>query len=186
MSFRDKLRHEAKAVALTTAYFAACFGMLLLFKSLILAEYQIEFHGLSKALVGALIVGKVVLLMEHVPLGAWGRRQRAWVDAVVRTALYGCGVVVVLLVEKAVEGRHEAGGIGRALVSVLEREDIRHVWATAIAVTVALLGFNMFSVLRRGIGHRELSQLFLSPIPQRPNTHHASAQSAQPPARDDS
>lgn len=68
------------------------------------------------ALVGAMIVGKVVLVMEHVPLGAWGRRQPAWADAVVRTALYGCGVAAVLLVEKAVEGRQEAGGIGRALV----------------------------------------------------------------------
>lgn len=42
MIFREKLRDEAKAIALTTAYFAACFGVLLLLKMLILAEYQID------------------------------------------------------------------------------------------------------------------------------------------------
>jgi hypothetical protein len=56
MSFRQKLRDEIKAVALATLYFATWIGVLVLLKKLILAEYRIEFHGLSLALVGALVL----------------------------------------------------------------------------------------------------------------------------------
>jgi hypothetical protein len=67
MSLQERLGEEIKAVALTTLYFAVWFGVLIVLKELLLAEYRIEVRGLSLALVGALVVAKVVLLMEHVP-----------------------------------------------------------------------------------------------------------------------
>lgn len=77
MSFRDKALAEMKAIALVTAFFAAWFCVLVFLKSLILADYQIQFRGWSVGLVGALIVAKVVLLLEHISLGTWVRRQPA-------------------------------------------------------------------------------------------------------------
>ena len=85
-----------------------------------LAEYQIEFRHYSMALVGALILAKVVLLLEHVSLGAWVRVQPAWVDIALRTVLYSIGVLVVMTLEKGFEGRHEHGSFGNAVGAALQ------------------------------------------------------------------
>lgn len=163
MSKAEKIRHEIKAVLIVTALFAVWFVILMLLKRLILAEYQIEFSGLSAALLGALIIAKVVLVLEHVPLGGWVRRQPAWVDLIARTALYAAGAFVAMLIEKAFHGRHEYGGFGQSLVKVLEHADIHHVFAGAIGVTGGLLLFNIASLLRKSVGDDALRRAFLAP-----------------------
>jgi len=73
MSFKQKLKEEIKKVGTAALYFGCWIGALLVIKALVLAEYQIAFHRWSAAVVGALILSKVVLVLEHVPLGAWVR-----------------------------------------------------------------------------------------------------------------
>jgi len=80
MSLKQKLKDEMKAIGLAALYFGCWIGALLLLKSLILAEHKIAFHGWSAAVVGALVLSKVVLVLEHVSLGAWVRARPAWVD----------------------------------------------------------------------------------------------------------
>ena len=80
MSFSKKLKSELKSVAVATLFFAIWFVAMMLFKSLVLADYQIHFGGVSVALVGALIAAKVVILTEHVSLGAWVRTQPRVID----------------------------------------------------------------------------------------------------------
>jgi hypothetical protein len=162
-SFRQKLRHELKAVALTTLFFAVWLGALIVLKMLVLAEYRVQFYGLSKALVGALILAKVVLVLEHVPLGAWVRRKPAVLEVLLRTVLYTCGVFVVLLIEKAFEARHEHGGFGPALTALLQHADLYHVVANTICVACALLVYNALTVVRDHVGDGVLGTLFLAP-----------------------
>ncbi|WP_449287063.1 hypothetical protein [Marinobacter sp. PE14] len=175
MSFGQKLMHEIREVAVTTLYFAVWIGVLMVLKVLILAEYQIEFKGLSLVLLGAMILAKVVLVLEHVPLGSLTRRQPAWVDVLLRTALYSLGVFVVLVLEKAYEGRHEHGGFGPSLTSLFQRADVAHVWANAIALCGALLVYNCFYVVKRRLGAGEIARLFLLPVPEEPRAAGLSA-----------
>jgi hypothetical protein len=135
-------------------------------KWLILADYRIEFHGFSLILVVVLVLAKVVLVLEHVPLGTWVRNRPALVDVIFRTVLYALGVIVVLLLEKAFDGRHEYGGFGPSLMAVFQHVDIYHVWANAICLSGALLGYNMLSVIRRNLGGGGLMRMFLSPLPE--------------------
>jgi hypothetical protein len=166
MSLRQKLKHEIKAVGLATLYFAVWIGVLVVLKQLVLKEYHIQFNGLSLAIVGALILAKVVLVLEHVPLGDWTRTRPALLDVVLRTVMYALGVLVVLLLEKAFDGRHEYGGFGPSLIALFQHVDIHHVWVNAICLTGALLGYNLLSVVRRHFGEGGLIRLFLSPLPE--------------------
>lgn len=108
MSAGAKLKHELKALTLAWVYFVVWFGFLIVLKKLTLAQYEIAFKGLSIALVSALILAKVILLMEPIPLSAWVERQPAWVDTVARTILYTLGVFVVM-VRKNLGARTLAG-----------------------------------------------------------------------------
>lgn len=163
MSARSKLKEELASVALYTLFFGAWFAMFILLKTLILAEYEIRFSGLSAAFVGALILAKVVLLLEHVSLGEGIARRPAWLEVVVRTVLYGVGVLVVLLLEKAFEVRHEKGGVLHALAGILQHEDIPHVVANTIVASCALLVFNLLSLLHKRVGAGALLGMLRAP-----------------------
>jgi hypothetical protein len=165
MSFRQKAGKEMREVAVLTLCFFIWFGVLILLRRLYLAEYEIQFRGLSLALVGALVVAKVVLVLEHVPLGQWVRQHAAAIDVILRTLLYTLGVFVAILLERGFEARHEHGGFGAAVVWVFQHRDFHHVWADALGVGCALLAFNVLAVVRRHLGEGRLHRLFLSPLP---------------------
>lgn len=161
-SFAQKLQHELKAVLETTLYFAVWLGVLLMLKQLVLEEYHIRFRGVATALFGALLLAKVVLILERVSLGEWLRRQPAMLEVMIRTCLYGGGVLLVLVLEKAFEARHEPGGFVQTLGGIFAHPDMPHVLANAICVTSALFGFNTLSVVRRHLGRGGLHRLLLS------------------------
>ena len=170
MSFRQKLKDEIKAVALVTCYFAVWLGVLMLLKKLVLAEYRIEFRGLSLALIGALVLAKVVLVLEHVPMGGWIRTRPVLIDVVMRTAMYSIGVAVVLVLEKGFEGRHEHGGFGPALRFLFQEADVYHVWANTLCLSGALLVYNALSVVQRHLGKGSLMRIFMSPLAEEKKT----------------
>jgi hypothetical protein len=159
-SFLHKAIKEIKVVGLVTLLFAIYFGLMILLKRLILAQYEIEFRGLSAALLGALIVAKVVLVLEHVSLGRWLRARPVIVEVVLRTIFYSAGVALVLLLEKAFEARHEDGGFGAALRTIFSHRDIYHVWANVISVGFALLLFNAAAKVQDSLGNGGLPRLF--------------------------
>lgn len=163
MSIQEKLRHELKAVVLVTLFFAAWLGVLTGLKILILEDYQIRFGSVSMVLIGALILAKVVLILEHVPLREWLRSRPVLMDVILRTLLYAFGTLVVILLEKAFESRHEQGGFGPALMNVFQHRDMPHVWANTICVAAALLFYNLLSALNRHLGTGGLARVFLSP-----------------------
>jgi len=152
MGASDKIMAEIRALALAMAFFSVWLGAFILLKTLILAEHEIQFRGVSMMLVGALVLAKVVLILEHVPLGSWISRQPAWVDVVVRTALYALGALVVMALERAFESRHEHGGFGSALGAVTRGVNLHHLLASLLCVSGALLVYNISSVLRESFG----------------------------------
>lgn len=162
MSIQEKLKHELKAVILVTLFFAAWLGVFMGLKILILEGYQIRFGSISAVLIGALVLAKVVMILEHVPLGGWVKNKPLLVDVILRTLLFAFGTFVVMLLEKAFESRHEQGGFVSALTKVFQHPDMPHIWANTICVTGALLFFNLLSTLNRHLGIGGLSRVFLS------------------------
>ena len=165
MSIVHKLKHEVLTVLWLTLYFGCWLGVFSLIKYLLLAEYQVSFSGFSIALFGALVLAKVVLVLEYVPLGKWVESHAAWVDVLLRTLLCVFGVFVVLLIEKGVDGMHEYGGFGAALTAEWRQTDMYHFLLNVICLSGALLSYNILSVVRKHLGKGALLQMFLSPLP---------------------
>jgi len=162
----SRLQQELKTLGLVTLYFGCWLAFLLLVKHLVLAEYDIKASGITQALVGALILAKVVMILEYVPLGKWLRGRPAWIDVVVRTTLYIVGVFIVLVLEKAFEGRHEYGGFGSSLAAGLDGADMHHVLLNLTVVSGALLVYNVFAVIQRNIGEGGVWRLLKKPLPE--------------------
>lgn len=175
MKFLHWLADELRSVIVVTAYFAACFVMVMLLMEILLADYGIEFRGLSTALLVALVTAKVLIVLDKIPLSPWMQRQPAIAHVVMRSAIYTLATLAVLLVEKTFESSAEYGGLTNAAMHVFEHRDIHRVWATAICVSLAFLAYNGFAVLRRDIGARRLAELFFAksmPVPSVPKEKH--------------
>jgi hypothetical protein len=162
MSIQQKLKHELKAVILVTLFFVVWLGFFMALKVIVLGEYDIQFGGISKVLIGALILAKVVLILEHVSLGAWLRNKPMVLDVILSTSLYAVSTLVVMLFEKAFESRHEQGGFGSALTNVFQQRDMPHFMANFLCVSVALLFYNLRSSLNLHPGTGGLERVFLS------------------------
>ncbi len=165
MTAVQKVRKEIEAVIVLTLYFLAWLGFLMLLKYLLLSDYEIEFSGVSKAVIGALVLAKVVLVLEYVPLGRWVRSRPAYVDVLLRTIMYTAGVFVVMVAEKAFEERHEHGGFVDTVFTLFDRVEIYHLWLSLICVSAALLSYNILSVIHRTLGKGALLRMLLSPLP---------------------
>jgi hypothetical protein len=162
MKILHKIFEEIKIVLRTATYFAIVFILLMVMKKLYLKDYDIEFYGMSQAIIGALIMSKVVLLMEMISFGKWVLHQPPIVDVLIRTVLYTAGVAVVIVLEKAFEKRHEVSGFGPAVAYILSHRDVYHVWATTIGASASIFVYNSFSIVQRLIGKNGLVKLFFS------------------------
>lgn len=163
MSWKEKLKRELISLGLVMFYFALWFAFLITMKMLLLREYNVEVYGLSMAFVGALIVAKVILIMDHIPIGTWIEKQPAFVDVLFRTLLYSIGIIIILVLEKAFEARNEAGGFFEAIPYVFKQTNVNHIYVNSIAVIFSLLGFNFITLIARNLGKGGMRKILLSP-----------------------
>lgn len=169
MNILEKMKEEVSQVVTLTLYFLSWLGFLMFVKFLLLADYGIEFVGFSKAVVGALVLAKVVLVLEYVSMGIWIRSKAAWIEIVLRTALYALGVFIILLLEKGFEGRHEYGSFTNSIFALFEKADIYHIWLNVVCLTAALLSYNIFSVIRKNFAKGALLRMLMRPLPNEEN-----------------
>jgi hypothetical protein len=162
MKILRKIWEEIKIVFRTASYFAIVFILMMVMKKLYLKDYNIEFYGMSQALIGALIMSKVIILMEMISFGKWVLHQPPIVDVLIRTVLYTVGVAVVIILEKAFEKRHEVPGFGNAVKYILFNRDVYHVWATTIGAAASIFVYNAFSIVQKLVGKNGLARLFFS------------------------
>ena len=160
MNIWKNIFKEIKVILRTATYFATVFIIMMVMKKLNLKDYDIEFTGLSQALIGALIMSKVILLMELIKPGKWVENQPPIVYIILRTLLYTVGVAIVIILEKAFERRHDPGNYGDAIKYIFSHRDIYHVWATTIGTAGSIFVYNAFSIIQRMLGKNGLMKLF--------------------------
>ena len=165
MSWKEKIKEELKSLGMIMFYFGIWFAFMIVIKTLLLREYNIEFSGLSTVFIGALIVGKVILIVDHIPFGSWIENKPAYVDIFFRTFVYSIGIIIIMIIEKAFELRHEAGGFFNAIPHVFKDTDSNHFYVNSITVLCALLGYNILNLFAKYFGKGGFRKILSSPPP---------------------
>jgi hypothetical protein len=109
-----------------------------------------------------------VLVLEHVSFGAWVRARPAWVDVLLRTALFSAGVAAVMVIEHGIKGRHEHGGFAGALSAMAREAKVPHILVNTLCLSGTLLVYNLLAVVRRHLGPGGLLRLLVKPLPEEP------------------
>ena len=156
---KQRVFDELKAGLICTLYLWAVFGLLLLHKSVILAEHHIDFayHGL--ALINALALAKVMFFARKLDLSARMKDAPLIYPTLLKSAFFTIVLACFKLVEDAAIGlyRHQsfrqsnsefAGGTWQGILTL------------ALLVFVTLIPFVGFGEVSRVMGEGKLEKLF--------------------------
>ena len=161
-TIKQRAYHEFKEGLIIVLYLWAVFGLLVLHKSMILAEHHIDFayHGL--AIINALALAKVMLLVRHLHLGDQLKKAPLIYPTVLKSALFTIVLACFKILEDAVIGffRHESfrqsntefgGGTWQGILTL------------ALLVFAMLIPFVGYGELGRVLGEGKLELLFFRP-----------------------
>jgi len=167
MSLLSKIKHEAKEVGLVTLYFFFCFGVMLTLKKLLLAGYQVDVQIVSTAAISALIIAKIVIILDHTTAGnRFDSRQPLWMGVIYKTLVYLGIAFIVFYLEKLFQAYRQTGLFNQAVSEVWERKDWNLMLMKLLCVGVTFLAYHLYAGLDRRLGEGVLRRkIFERPEP---------------------
>ena len=151
------LKEELSTAGLATVYFFACFLLVMALKRLFLAQYDIAFYGLSVAFFGALVVGKVVVVLDKTGAGQrFEQRRSPLLAALYKTLVYTLVALVVVVLEKLLHASRHAPSLTEAALEVWQERDRNHILATVLVLAPSFGGYNLYSAIDRGLAGGQL------------------------------
>src|SRR5215470_14164620 len=102
---------EMKHILPPTIFFFIGFNLLLWTKRMLLQEYHIEFSGFLVATMSALVVGKAVLVTDHMPFMRRFDGAPLWQPILFKAAIYSACVLLVRIGEELVHFLHDGGAL---------------------------------------------------------------------------
>jgi hypothetical protein len=157
-NLRTVLLRELRLVLPPTLFFFVGFNLILLTKRLILSDYLIQFAGFFLATTSALIVGKVVLVADKVPLLRRFDHAPLAYPILFKSAVYTSFVFVARLLEAFVHYLTEGGVVGRGgfIEHMVGTFSWHHFIATQMWIFVLFLIYVTASELNNLFGDGEL------------------------------
>jgi hypothetical protein len=154
------IKHEISEIIPPTVFFFIAFLLLLFTKKLILEDYGIRVSALASAAVGALIVGKVVLIVDHFPFVNKFPGKPLMYNITWKTVLYLIAAFVVRYLEHLFEFFRKYGSVIEANRHLLTEVVWPYFWLVQVWLSVLLLIFCGFRELVRAIGRDRVMGMF--------------------------
>jgi hypothetical protein len=158
-SLQSKALHEAKKFFWIFAYLWLCFGLFVLYKSLILSEHHIDYTAYGLAFVKALVLGKVILVAEGLHVAERHKEKPLIYPTLYKSFVFFVLLVLFSLLEHLVRGFFEDKAITDSL-SEIGGGSLPAVLAGALVMFVVLVPFFAFREIGRVLGENKLYHLF--------------------------
>lgn len=155
------VRREFKAARLPFLFFLGGFLLVLLIIKLSLAQYSIPMTTAGRALLGAVIAAKVVLIFDETPVGRVVATMPRLVAVIYKTLIYGLGVIVLGYAERIIDAWRRIGSFGPAFDFVTLRMGIHHLMAVALGISLVFAIYFTLSEISNYVGKDALWDLFL-------------------------
>lgn len=159
-----KIKHEVLEVIPPTVFFFVAIGLLILTKRLMLQQYGIEFADFGAAIVGALIVGKVVLIADHLPFINKFPNKPLIYNVIWKTIVYVLAAFIVRLGEHLIPLILKYGSFREATVHLVDDVIWPHFWIIYIWLSVLLFVYCSLRELIQVIGKDQVLRLFFGVV----------------------
>jgi hypothetical protein len=154
------LHREFLAARPVFLFFLVAFLLQLLIIKLAIAQFSIPVTVLSKAVVGALLAAKAVLILDETRLGRSLEHYRPIVAVAVKTLLYGFGTLLLGYLERFLEALHKFGSFDRAFRDMIDQANAYRFFAWALGVTLIFAIYFVLSEINEHMGKGALWSLF--------------------------
>jgi hypothetical protein len=154
---------QLKEFLLVTLYLWVVFGLLLMFKSVVLAEQHIPFQYHGLAIINALALAKVMLTAKDLHLG-----ERIFDDApliyptLLKAALFSVVLTCFKILEEAAIGLYHHQSLRQSIADI-GGGTLNAILTLTLLLFVVLIPFVGYGELQRVLGAGKLAQIFFHP-----------------------
>jgi len=161
-TLKQRAIEQIKEFLLIALYLWLVFSLLIVYKSVILAEYHIPFayHGL--ALINALALGKVMLVAKDLHLGNRFDAAPLVYPTLLKSALFTVVLAFFKILEDAAVGHYHGKSFAESIAD-LGGGTLQAILILTLLLFVVLIPFVGFGELQRVLGEGKLGQLFFHP-----------------------
>ena len=159
IGLKNKALHEAKKFFWIFIYLWLCFGLFVLYKTLILAEQHIDYTSYGLAFVKALVLGKIILIGESLHLGERHKDKPLIYPTLYKSVVFFVLLVMFSILEQVVRGVFEHKAIAESL-SEIGGGSLPVILAGGLIMFVVLVPFFAFREIGRVLGQNKLYHLF--------------------------
>ncbi len=154
------LQREIKKLASLALFFLIGFGYILLIMKLFLKEYSIDSYVLSKAIIGAIVAAKAVMIMDMTPWMNRFEQSPRYIGILYKTFVYTLAVLTLGFIEHLFHAYRTTKAIVPAIASFLNSEHFSHFLAVTLCVSVVFLLHNIFKEIDNYLGKGTLARFF--------------------------
>jgi hypothetical protein len=154
------LHREFVAARPVFIFFLVAFLLQFLIIKLALAQFSIPITALSKAVVGALLAAKAVLLLDETRIGRSLEHYRKIVAVGIKTVLYGFGTLLLGYLERFVEALHRDASFDGAVRDMVAQANVYRFFAWVLGVTLMFAIYFALSEINEYMGKGALWTLF--------------------------
>ena len=165
-----KIKEEIEALIPPTLFFFISLHIVLLIHNLMLKGEGVSLTTSVSVAIGALILGKAVLLADLLPfVNRFPDRPLAW-NIAWKTTLYFLVATLIHYLERLIEFWRQAGGFVAGNEKMLAEMVWSRFWAVQILIAVLIFGYCTIREVVRAIGEAQARRMFFGPMPKHP-TH---------------
>jgi hypothetical protein len=162
------IKHELMEMLPPTLFFLVILHIVAIIRALITHGAGITLPTSASVTIAALILGKSVLLANHLPfINRFPEKPLIW-NAGWKTAIYAVVALIVHYLERLYDYWKEAPGFVAANHKLLVELNWAHFWAIQILLVTLIANYCVLAELARMIGHDKFRKMFFGPLPVRP------------------
>lgn len=157
---KGKIVHELRELVPVTLFFLIGFLMLALTQRILLAEHGVHAGTFAAAAVGALVVAKVVVIADHLPLINRFPNRPLIYNVVWKTSVYFAASFAVRYAEHVVRIWRRTGSFGQANRALFDEIVWPHFWCVQMWLLVLLLVYCTGRELIEAVGRERVFAMF--------------------------
>lgn len=164
-----KLKEEIEALIPPTLFFFISLHVVLLMHNLMLKGEGVSFTTSVSVAIGALILGKAVLLADLLPfVNRYPDRPLAW-NIAWKTALYFTVATLIHYLERLFDFWRQAGGFVAGNEKMLAEMVWSRFWAAQMLIAILIFWYCTSREVVRAIGEEKALRMFFGPMPKHPS-----------------
>lgn len=161
-TLKQKAIEQMKEFLFIALYLWLVFGLLVMYKSVILGEYHIDFAYHGFALINAFALGKVMLVAKDLHLGERFHSAPLVYPILVKSAIFTVVLACFKVLEDAAIGLYRGKSFAESIAD-LGGGNLQAILTLTLLLFVVLIPFVGYGELQRVLGEGKLKQIFLYP-----------------------